>query len=120
MHVELADEGTQDKAYEAIKSAVGKPEAARAAHGYNHPGGPMDCLTAMLKAGVVSRSADGIHMRSPIPTMADYLAQAVEADLMEATVARKNRGTCRRASVYNNGHQSLHVNEPAAPWLLGP
>ena len=76
VYVELADEGTQDKAYEAIKSAVGKPEAARAAHGYNHPGGPMDCLTAMLKAGVVSRSADGIHMRSPIPTMTDYLAQA--------------------------------------------
>ena len=77
VHIELADEGTQDKAYEAIKNAVGKlPEAARAAHEYNHPGGPMDCLTTMLKAGVVSRSAYGIHMRSPIPTMTDYLAQA--------------------------------------------
>ena len=77
VHIELADEGTQDKAYEAIKNAVGKlPEAARAAHEYNHPGGPMDCLTAMLKAGVVSRSPDGIRMRSPIPTMTDYLAQA--------------------------------------------
>ena len=77
VHIELADEGTQAKAYDAIKNAVGKlPEAARAAHEYNHPGGPMDCLSAMLKAGVVSRSPDGIHMRSPIPTMTDYLAQA--------------------------------------------
>ena len=51
VHIELADEGTQDKAYEAIKNAVGKlPEAARAAHEYNHPGGPMDCVTAMLKS----------------------------------------------------------------------
>lgn len=77
VHVGLADEGTQAKAYDAIKNAVGNlPEAARAAHEYNHPGGPMDCLTAMLKAGVVTRSPDGIGMRSPIPTMTDYLAQA--------------------------------------------
>lgn len=76
VHLALADEGTQDKAYETIKHAVGKlPEAARAAHEYNHPGGPMDCLTAMLKAGVLARSPDGIHMRSPIPTMTEYLAQ---------------------------------------------
>ena len=58
VHVGLGSEGTQANAYEAIKSAVGNlPEAALAAHNYNHPGGPMDCLTDMLKAGVVSRSS---------------------------------------------------------------
>ena len=90
VHVELADTGTQDKAYEAIKNAVGKlPEAARASHEYNHPGGSMDCLTAMLKAGVVSRSPDGIRIRSPTPTMTDYLAQA--ARLIGATSASSGR-----------------------------